>query len=555
MRDKWEDTLFHMAEREQILMPQTMSDQIEEILCKLNNDTDDRKSNDGSHDYSEFQRNDEAYTGRRFRMNLKKSLILAAALVMLISATAVASVGAVRERMEAMNREKIEAYFVQVHASKIGVDNYNRPYTADEKERLKQLREGYGNEAGFPKGELTMIDDAQAYRGKGVAFLGASSTFFFPDREMGDEELLQIIDFQYRRDYSLQKMNEMIESGEAQMPEIEEEEIDATDEETLKSDAVYEPGQELTIPYTGELELDLAIAAGRGELFIAGWNTVHRMKIGSSDSELFFDDFGVETRILTMCQDTNGDVYMALWQWADENDPQTRTLALWVVSEEGELLRKIDLSSYMNPERTGITRRMVMGPDGYLYLSAAGLRSPKEAQECEILVLDREGNYISRIAPDEYALNLDGGLGVGPDGKVYTLIENFYDPENPERKMGIASLDAKQGTLGEIYYDIVPEDTIMLDVVTQGAESDFVFWGYNGIFTYDLGDEKAVNILPAYEAPCDWEGVRFCALSDGRIVFADVNDYRIKEHPLGKRFLAIPEKTCFYYVPGIVKDN
>ena len=93
MRDKWEDTLFHMAEREQILMPQTMSDQIEEILCKLNNDTDDRKSNDGSHDYSEFQRNDEAYTGRRFRMNLKKSLILAAALVMLISATAVASVG------------------------------------------------------------------------------------------------------------------------------------------------------------------------------------------------------------------------------------------------------------------------------------------------------------------------------------------------------------------------------------------------------------------------------------------------------------------------------
>ncbi|MDE6387769.1 MAG: hypothetical protein K2L82_08210 [Lachnospiraceae bacterium] len=526
MKDRWEETLFHMAGQEQIVMPESLSDKIEGILCKPKNG--------------------------KFHMSVRKSLILAAALILLCSVTAVASVGAVRERMEAMNREKIEAYFAQIYTTKLGADNYNRPYFDTEKKRMEELREAYENEARFPKGELTMIEQAQEYKGRGVAFLGATSSFFFPDEEMSDEELLCIIDFMYKRDYSLQKMNEMIAAGEAQMPVIREEEVEATDEEILATDAVYEPEQELTIPYTGDLELDLTIAAGQNELFLAGYHTVHRMAIGSSDSELFFDDFGAETRILAMCQDKNGDVYMALWQWLDENDIENRTMAVWVVSKEGKLLHKIDLSSYLAPGRQGYVRRMTIDHNGWLYLNVAGLKSSNEAQECEILVLDREGNYVSSITSNEYAFRLNGGLGVGKDGKVYTYIENFYDPDNPQNKMGIASLDVERGMLGEIYYDIMPENAaIMIDIIAQGAESDFVFWGYDGIFTYNLGDERAENVLPPYEAPCDWEGVRSCALPDGRIVFADIGDYRIEEHPLGTRFIAVPEKTCFYYVPGM----
>ncbi len=527
MKDRWEETLFHMAEQEQIIMPESLSDKIEEILCKPKNE--------------------------KFHMNIRKSLILAAVLILLCSATAIASVGALKERMEAMNREKMEEYFTQIYVNKIGADNYNRPYYDAEKERMETLQEAYENEARFPKGELTMIEEAKEYKGRGVAFLGETSSFFFPDQEMSDEELLCIIDFKYKRDYSLQKMNEMIAAGEAQIPVIEEEEITPTDEETLMSDAVYEPTQELTIPYTGSLELDITIAAGRNELFLAGYNSVHRMAIGSSDSELFFDDFGMETRILAMCQAKNGDVYMALWQWPDENDAEKRTMSVWVVDKDGKLLRKIDLSSYIAPGRQGYARRMTIDDKGLLYLNTAGLKSLGEGQECGILVLDKEGNHVTTITSDEYAFRLSGGLGVGRDGKVYTYIENFYDPDNPQKTMmSIASLDVGKGTLDEIYYDIMPENAaIMIDIIAQGAESDFVFWGYDGIFTYNLGDECAVNVVPPYEAPCDWEGARSCALPDGRIVFADIGDCRIEEHPLGKRFHAVPEKTCFYYVPGM----
>lgn len=554
MQDRWEETIFRMAEQEQIVMPQHMSDRIDDALCKLKREGEHTQENVGNRFACKQHGKQDAHKSHRtaahFRMNWKKSIVLAATLIMLVSATAAASVGALRERLEAVNREKIETYFTQIYQSKTGHDNYNRPYSEIERERMSKLRESYESQALFPEGELTMLDRAEDYKGRGVAFLGDTATFFFPEKEMSDEELLQIIDFMYKRDYSLQKMNEMIQAGEAQMPEIPEEEIAATDEAILATDAVYEPGRALTIPYTGELELDLTIAAGRNEIFLAGFNEVHRMEIGSSTSELFFDDFDVETRILAMCQDKNKDLYIALWQWEDENDPETSKLALWVVNAQGELLRKIDMAQYLAPDRQGYTRRMVLDDD-YLYLCVAGLESQNKAQECEILVLDREGNYVSRIAPDDYALNLNGGLGVGKDGRVYTLIENWYDPDAPESRMGIASLNVEEGELGDIYFDIMPEGTIMIDIIAAGAESDFVFWGYDGIFTYDLGDEKAGNILPAYEAPCDWEGVRYCALPDGRIVFADVSEYRTEDTPLGKRFYAVPEKTCFYYVPGV----
>ena len=89
-----------------------------------------------------------------------------------------------------MNEKEMEEYFVQIYRNAIGVDNYNRPYTESEKERMEQLRKSYEETGLFPKGALTMISEPEAYRGKGVAFYGDTATFFFPEKEMSDEELL-----------------------------------------------------------------------------------------------------------------------------------------------------------------------------------------------------------------------------------------------------------------------------------------------------------------------------------------------------------------------------
>lgn len=527
MIDQFEQKLFRMAGQEQMVLPDTLHKKIDDILVSL------------------------PETERRWRLNWKTSLILAAALTMMLSVTVSAAVGALRERMEAMNEKEIEDYFLQLYTSKLGMDNYNRPMTDAEKQRLETLAASYEEEALFPQGVLAMIPEPEAYKGKGVAFYKDTGTFFFPEGEMSDEELLQIIDFRHRRDYSLQKMNEQLLSGETEFPReeiIEEKEarIEATAADILQSDAIWDPAQELTIPYTGSLEIN-SIAAGRDCIFLMGWSEIHKMEIGGSDSELFFDDFDRETYVSALYQDKKGDVYAALMERVDGAGDITMggekfQMSLWVLSADGDVKRKIDMSPYKD-SGYGVIRRMVVDEQGYIYLRGAG------SHDKLLLVLDEEGNYVKEIASgleSAYWPHPLAGLGIGKDGKVYTQVETG---EAGASHMGIASVNLETGTLEDVYMDIVPEDTIMLDIIAPGADTDFVFWGYDGIFTYNLGEESAVNILPAYEAPCEWEGCEYCALPDGRIVFVACTEYRVEESAM--KVHRIPEKTCFYYKSGL----
>lgn len=526
MKDKWEQNLWEMAQREKMITPVSLNERIDDMLVSLPR-----------------QR-------RIFRMTWKKSVILAAALTAMLSFTVTAAVSAWRQRMEAMNEQEMKEYFIQIWTNKIGRDNYNRPYTDAEKARMKELRASYENEALFPNGILTMIDAPEEYKGKGVAFYGDTSTFFFPDKEMSDEELLQIIDFMYKRDYSLQAMNNKIEAGEIEFPEEEireekEQEMEATDSALLQSDAIYDPAQELTIPYTGDLEIR-NIAMGQNCLFLTGWNAIHTMEIGSSDSTLFFDDFDGKTDVSALYQDKKGDIYIALMELAGSEDNSVSMAgekyknSLWILSEKGEIKKKIDLSPYQE-EVSGIVTRMVVDDKGYVYLRGTWMKDI-------LMVLDKDGNYVKNITSPlacAYMPHAMAGLGIGKDGRVYTQVE--AGGIDTHTAMGIAAVNLEKGTIEDVWLDIVPEGTIMLDVIAPGADTDFVFWGYDGIFTYNLGEESAVNILPAYEAPCSWEGCRYCALPDGRMVFLDCTEYRIESDAAYR----IPEKCCFYYKSGL----
>lgn len=517
--------LFKMANREEMMLPDSLQNKIDDILVGLPK-------------------------RRKYRMTWKKAVLLAAVLTVMFSITVTAAVSALQQRMEAMNEKEMEEYFLQIYRNAIGVDNYNRPYTDSEKERMAELRRSYEEAGTFPRGALTMISEPEDYRGKGVAFYGNTATFFFPEKEMSDEELLQIIDFMQKRDYSLQAMNEKLtadeidnltESVKKEMEEEKEKEV--TEEDVLRSEAVRNPAQELTIPYTGTLEVR-TMAAGSDCIFLTGWNAVHKMEIGGSDSELFFDDFETETDITALYQDKKGDIYMALMERVPDGDEnavatiagESYRMGLWILNGEGEVRKKIDLSPYREKIGSRVSR-MVVDDRGYIYIRAM-------FSDRLLSVFDQDGNYVRAVTSDRYRSHDAGGLGVGKDGKVYTQIQL---PGVEENRMGIASVDPEKGCLKEIYEGIVPEGTIMPDIIAPGSDTDFVFWGYDGIFTWNLGDESAVNVLPAYEAPCPWEGCLYCALPDGRIVFGYSTDYRTEGEGAAGRVYRVPEKTCFYY--------
>lgn len=510
--DSFEQELFRMADQEKMIPPDSLYEKIEHIF-----------------DYLSDQRS-------RFRINWKKTLILAAALAAMCSVTVLAAVSAVQQRMEAMNEQEIEDYFVQIYASRPGADHYSRPLTDSEQTRMEELRQSYEQSALFPEKVLTMIPSAEAYSGKGIAFSRDSSTFFLPEETMTDEELLQIIDFRRRRDYSLQNMNEKIAAGETAFPE-----------EQIRQEAASAAGgstaRETVIPYTGDLEIE-KIAAGQEDLFLMGKNAVHRMAAGSGKSELFFNDFDADTFISALYEDQKGMVYLAVNEQTEDTDGRTAGItvagrpyrpALWVLNADGTVAEKADLTTLPldGNDHISIIRSMVVDEQGYIYVRAAGVN------DALLIVLDSRGNYVKSITSEAYTSHDMGGLGLGRDGRIYTQIQDG-------RQMGIASVDLKKETLDEIFMNIVPEGTVMLDVIAPGSGADLVLWGYDGIFTYHPGDAEADCILPAHEAPLAWENVPCCALSDGRLVFADCTEYRTE----GEDVFRIPEHVCFYYLSG-----
>lgn len=519
MTDKFEEKLFLMAEEERMCLPKSLEIKIDEKLKNL-----------------------QKPRGKSPR-HLRRWMPLAAALAMLFSITAAAATGMVRQRMEAMNREKLEDYFVQVYTSKVPADNYNRPYKEEERSRMEELQRAYQEEARFPEGEITMMESAGSYKGKGVAFLKDTSTFFFPEKEMSDEELLQIIDFYYKRDYSLQKMTEMAAQGETEIPQVEWTPGEPAGEGFLQSGAALSPGQELTVPYKGDLSL-LYMAAGNNCIFLTGWNAIHKMEFGSNESVMFFNDFGRQTRITALCQDARGDIYLGLMQYGEDGWES----ALWVLSGEGEFLREIDLSAFRQRNITfggissdGFIRQLAADREGNLYLKGAGY-----TDEDFLLVIDTQGGLVARVPFGDYTSSMLGGIGIGKDGKAYTMVQDG------EKRMGIASINPKEGCLEEIYMGIVPDTTLCLDLIAPGYDADFVFWGYDGIFSYNKGEDRAFVAMPAYETPCHVEGALACVLPDGRIVLASCTEYTDRETEEGIILHErIPEKTCFYYLPSL----
>lgn len=529
MNHTFDDRLFRMAKQENMVVPDELNERLEEIFSEIRE------------------------TKRKKRMSVRAAVLLAAVLVMTFSITATAAVSLVRQRMETLNKEKLEEYFLDNLTSFAGVDCRNRDYSDAEEKRLEELSKAY-KEGMFPEGALTLIENGSDYKGKGVAFLPKGSTFFLPERELTDEELLQIIDFYAQRDYSIRKVNELADAGEMEIPKAKKQQPEGTKKEILNSSAVFEPDKELVIPYKGNLELT-QIAAGKDCIFLAGWNDgIHKMEIGSNQSKPFFNDFGGEDiRVDAMYQAADGNLYIAIRRYNQKGELQS--MEVWRIDKEGKVKQRIDVSDLTIFKEEGsvifnIITRILVDEDGYIYLKFAGSNPPI------MVVLDKKGNQVSVVRDDRYRAHSSGGMGIGKDGKVYVNIEDGYQPGDlSDLKVGIASVNPVEGKLEDIYIGFITAPgayQFPLDIVSPGINTDFVFWSFDGIFTYNLGDKEAKQIMAPYEAPCQWEGVRHTILSDGRVVFADItNGYEYITPTGSTQYRAIPESITFYYVPTV----
>ncbi len=113
----------------------------------------------------------------------------------------------VKERMEEIPAKEHEATAEMLDSQPAGADSYSREYSADERRRMKELWGRY-QEGEFPEGELPQAGSAEEAGNYELWYLTTDSSFHLPDRELTDEELLELIDFEVKRNYALQKRYE-----------------------------------------------------------------------------------------------------------------------------------------------------------------------------------------------------------------------------------------------------------------------------------------------------------------------------------------------------------
>ena len=412
-----------------------------------------------------------------------------------------------------------------------------------------------------------MLDSPEKYK-KGVAFYAARSTFFLPEEEMTEEELLELIDFREKRDYSLAKITEEIEAGDYEYVKTEDSALpgDMSQESGSQQtqgagEASVVPGadtaaQEWQIAYAGEISIRCAVAAEQG-LYVGGFTMEGKARVeylayGSGTPKKFYDDFDEDGEVYSLCTAPDGSVYAALRGLASSGAEHGRLPVIYHISQEGTLL-----DSFAAGDREwNIVDSMATDAQGRLY---ARMRMQEDGGYMRIYTA--EGELIGTVADDgAYAVQGAGALGRGKDGKVYVAALAMSEVTAVDAPVTLVSVDPErlcflpvQGNVTENAKAAQSTGTIyQWNMVAAGVSEDvdFILWGYSGVDTYRLEDAEFTRAQEVWEMPCGTEGTCAVIVPDGRILYIGATGGVQGQTAAGVDISGKdPAKTYFYYEP------
>jgi len=110
----------------------------------------------------------------------------------------------VKARMENIPLEELQALENTIQEQTVQADGFSREYSAKEQERSQELWQLY-EDGTFPEKEILQVDNPDAVTEGTLCYVKATGSFCLPEREMTDEELLEIIDFQHMMMYAIEQ--------------------------------------------------------------------------------------------------------------------------------------------------------------------------------------------------------------------------------------------------------------------------------------------------------------------------------------------------------------
>lgn len=140
------------------------------------------------------------------KKRLHQAVAAAAAFVLIAGAVIPSQAGLrhfVKDRLENIPKQELEAVNQMVQGqNNAEADSFSREYSKEEIKRMQQLQEAYQN-GRFPQQTITFTDSVGQIPDDSLSYDPDTSFLYLPDRTLTDEELLQIIDFNYTRDYAV----------------------------------------------------------------------------------------------------------------------------------------------------------------------------------------------------------------------------------------------------------------------------------------------------------------------------------------------------------------
>ena len=167
--------------------------------------------------------------GRNVRSSSKRVSWLAAnkaasvaIFVLILSAVSISSYAAVdlfRERMSEIPEKVQENYNNDVQKSNVEEDAFSRKLTDSEEKKILDLRKQYEENGKFPRNEIRQVKSNENTAADELYFVVGESKFYLPERTLTEEEMLEIIDLQEKRDYSVRQQNMSTDSSDKNISE------------------------------------------------------------------------------------------------------------------------------------------------------------------------------------------------------------------------------------------------------------------------------------------------------------------------------------------------
>lgn len=119
-----------------------------------------------------------------------------------------------RTRMEKMTMEEVDEVYFILYSHKCDVSGgYSRKLTESEQHRYDDILKDYEEKGLYTEAECDVILNVSDYTGEGLAICIQDGDYHLPERELTDEELLLIIDWEHKGTYCLERMNQEVDMG------------------------------------------------------------------------------------------------------------------------------------------------------------------------------------------------------------------------------------------------------------------------------------------------------------------------------------------------------